>query len=201
MQKSITGKFSDILAKLIRILSIPPIMATVMVVSLRIARPALFQSALDLWLSLLFLAVVPVLAYPVSWIFPALRARGRDGQRRLAFVFAFIGYLLGVVYALVFRRASGLVMLFLIYFFSVIVLALFNKALHIRASGHASSVTGPIGFLCAAIGGWFYPVAAFLFGVICWASVRIKRHTVPEFLIGSLSCVFSAFLAWLICFQ
>ena len=188
-------------AKLIRILSIPPIMAIIMVVSVRLFRPNLFLSPVDFWLGLLFLALVPVLAYPVSWLIPSLRRRGRDGQRKLAFVFAFVGYLCGVLYALIFRRASGLLMLFLIYLFSVLVLALFNKALHIRASGHASSVTGPIGFLCAAIGGWFYLVGIFLFTLILWASVRIKRHTIPEFLIGSLCCVFSALLAWLICAQ
>ncbi len=195
------SRFEDGLARLIRILSVPPVMAVVMVLLVRLLRPTLFRSPTDLWLSLLFLAAVPVLAYPVSWLVPAVRARGRDGQRTLAFVFAFIGYVCGVVYALFFRRVSGLLMLFLIYFFSALVLTVFNKALHIRASGHASSVTGPIGFLCAAVGGWFCLLGAFLFGVILWASVRIKRHTIPEFLLGSLSCVFSAFLAWLICFH
>ncbi len=200
MSEKKVSRVEDWIAKLVRILSVPPIMATVMVLLLRLTRPVLFKSPADLWLSLLFLAAVPVLAYPVSWLVPALRERGRDGQRTLAFVFAFIGYICGVLYALLFRRSSGLLMLFLIYFFSALVLTVFNKVLHIRASGHASSVTGPIGYLCAAVGGWFYLLGAFLFGVILWASVRIKRHTVPEFLIGSLSCVFSALLAWLICF-
>ena len=195
------SRFEDGLAKVIRILSVPPVMAVVMVLLVRLVRPALFGAPADFWLSLLFLAAVPVLAYPVSWLVPSLRARGRDGQRTLAFVFAFIGYVCGVLYALLYRRGSGLLMLFLIYFFSALVLTVFNKALHIRASGHASSVTGPIGFLCAAVGGWFCLLGAFLFGVILWASVRIKRHTIPEFLLGSLSCVFSAFLAWLICFH
>ena len=200
MSEKKVSRVEDWIAKLVRILSVPPIMATVMVLLLRLTRPVLFKPPADLWLSLLFLAAVPVLAYPVSWLVPALRERGRDGQRTLAFVFAFIGYICGVLYALLFRRSSGLLMLFLIYFFSALVLTVFNKVLHIRASGHASSVTGPIGYLCAAVGGWFYLLGAFLFGVILWASVRIKRHTVPEFLIGSLSCVFSALLAWLICF-
>ena len=189
------------IAKVIRVLSIPPVMAVVMVLLVRLTRPALFRSPADLWLSLLFLAAVPVLAYPVSWIIPRLRARGRDGQRTLAFVFAFIGYVCGVLYALLFRRSSGLLMLFLIYFFSAVILPVLNKLLHVRASGHASSVTGPIGYLCAAVGGWFYLLGAGLFAVILWASVRIRRHTIPEFLIGSLSCVFSALIAWLICFK
>ncbi len=201
MSEKKVSRAEDWIAKLVRILSVPPIMATVMVLLLRLTRPVLFKSPADLWLSLLFLAAVPVFAYPVSWLVPALRKRGRDGQRTLAFVFAFIGYICGVLYALLFRRSSGLLMLFLIYFFSALVLTVFNKVLHIRASGHASSVTGPIGYLCAAVGGWFYLLGAFLFGIILWASVRIKQHTVPEFLIGSLSCVFSALLAWLICFH
>lgn len=201
MSKEIRSRIEEQIAKLVRVLSIPPIMAIAMVLLLRLTRPALFITSADFWLSLLFLAVVPVLAYPVSWLVPRLRARGRDGQRTLAFVFAFAGYVCGVLYALLFRRASGLLMLFLIYFFSALVLTVFNKLLHVRASGHASSVTGPIGFLCTAVGGWFYLLGAGLFAVILWASVRIKRHTVPEFLIGSLSCVFSAFLAWMICFH
>jgi hypothetical protein len=201
MSEKKVSRAEDWIAKLVRILSVPPIMATVMVLLLRLTRPVLFKSPADLWLSLLFLAAVPVLAYPVSWLVPALRERGRDGQRTLAFVFAFIGYICGVLYALLFRRSSGLLMLFLIYFFSALVLTVFNKVLHIRASGHASSVTGPIGYLCAAVVGWCYLLGALLFGFILWASVRIKRHTVPEFLIGSLSCVFSALLAWLICFH
>ena len=90
MSEKKVSQVEDWIAKLVRILSVPPIMATVMVLLLRLTRPVLFKSPADLWLSLLFLAAVPVLAYPVSWLVPALRECGRDGQRTLAFVFAFI---------------------------------------------------------------------------------------------------------------
>lgn len=195
------SRIEDLLAKFVRILSIPPIMAIAMVFLLWLTRRDLFSSSADFWLCLLFLAAVPVLAYPVSWLVPAFRARGRRGQRTLAFIFAFIGYVFGILYALLYSKTRGLVMLFLIYLFSALILTVFNKMLHIRASGHASSATGPIGYLCTAVGGWFCVLGACLFAVILWASVRIKRHTIPEFLIGSFSCIFSALLAWLICFH
>ena len=175
-------------------------MAALMLVSVRLVRPKVFSGRSDLLLSFVFLVGVPLLAYPVSYIIPSIRRKGRSGQREFAFYFAFAGYLAGALFGIFFHRASGFCMLFLTYLFSVILLSFFNKLLRIRASGHATSVTGPIGFLSVSLGGWFVPLCALAFGAILWASLQIKRHTASEFVLGALICILSAATAWRICF-
>lgn len=73
-----------------------------------------------------------------------------------------------------------MLLLCLTYFFSVVLLTLRNKALHVHASGHACSVTGPLLLLIYLVD-WtliFPCIASGLF--IAWSSLYLKRHTAKE---------------------
>lgn len=178
------------LAKIIRILSIPPVMATGLVILLAL-RHATFQSPLEIAMTILFLAVFPVLAYPLSALLPGVRQKGREGQRNLAFVTTAIGYLLGMGYGIFVSKNQSLIMLYGIYLLSVALLLVANKLLRLRASGHGCSVTGPLFFLGYFLGPVGLLAGAGLFGSILWASVAARRHTVREFLSGAAICLLS----------
>lgn len=75
------------------------------------------------------------------------------------------------------------------YFLAVIVLTFLNKIGKIRASGHACSCTLPYLFFCQFLGIRAAVVCAPLYLAEFWASVRLKRHTVKEFLTGSLTAL------------
>lgn len=175
------------LAKMIRVLTVPPVMVGTLIMLLTYFRPDVITSLGESLMTLLFLAILPVLAYPISAAVPSLRVKGREGQRNLAFVFSAIGYTGGVVYASVAGVNASLAVIFWTYFISVIFLTLLNKVIHVKASGHGCSIAGPIGLVCYFLPSFFIPISLALYGVIFWASVRMGRHTVKEFILGSVT--------------
>lgn len=177
--------FSDRLAHTVRIVSIPPLMVAAILTVLRFCRPALFPDLSSFWFSQLFLALLPLLAYPLSYAVPFVRKKGRDGQRSLAMYLSFFGYLSAVLYGCLKGCAEGLRVIHLTYLLSVLLLLVLNKLLRIRASGHACSVSGPILLLFLYVGIVGVVTGIILWTLIFWASLRTKRHTRREYLLGS----------------
>ena len=70
------------LAKLIRALTVPPIMVTALLLILLFGADV-FPATLDFVLSLLFLAIVPVLAYIAQKLLPGWKDGGQKAQRKL----------------------------------------------------------------------------------------------------------------------
>ena len=172
-------------AKVIRVVTVPPIMVAGMLGILYGTRRTIFSGGWDLVLSLLFLAIAPALAYPAQKLFPAYQDKGRDGQRKLAFLFSLGGYAAALVYGLASGCSNALKLIFGTYFFSVVLLIVLNKGLRVKASGHSASIAGPLIFLCYVLGGAAILPCVVLYGLILWASVKLKRHTVPEFFWGT----------------
>lgn len=187
------------LAKLIRVISVPPVMVTGIVVALARATDVVFRTPAEALLTILFLAAVPLFAYPFSHLLPKVRARGRAGQRDLAMVLSALGYAGGWLYGYLSHVTPALLAVFTAYLFSVLLLMIFNKLLFIRASGHACSVTGPLLLAAWFIGGWIVPAAALLYALIFWASVYAGRHTRGEFLTGTALCAAATAAAFWIC--
>lgn len=181
--------FSRCLAKLIRVVTVPPVMVAALIVLLSVLRPDIITSLSQSLFALLFLAIVPTMAYPLSVMIPSVRAKGRNGQRSLAIYLSVAGYLGGCIYGAAAAVGKELAMIFVTYLISVIVLLVLNKACHIKASGHACSLTGPIALMCYFLGAWWVAVGVLLYAVILWASVKMGRHTVKDFLWGSASCL------------
>ena len=188
--------FQQTAARVIRILSIPPVMATGLVILLAF-KDHNFRDPAEVAMTILFLAVFPVLAYPLSAAIPGVRAKGREGQRNLAFLMTAIGYLLGMFYGIFISKNPSLIMLYGIYLLSVILLLIANKLLRLRASGHGCSVTGPLFFLGYFLGPAGLVAGLTLFGFILWASVVAKRHTVREFISGACICLLSIGIVFL----
>jgi len=191
MTNNIQLKAKDIAARIVRIISVPPVMVTLLVVICALSGRKGFQDPVELFMTILFLAIFPVLAYPLAALIPSVRAKGREGQRNLAFIVTPIGYILAVLYGVFISGNPELISLYFIYLLSVVLLLVANKLLHIRASGHACSVTGPLLFAA-----WFFGPIGFFLGLvlfvgILWASLVAKRHTVSEFMCGAAICLIS----------
>ena len=176
-----------IIAKTVRIITLAPLMALATLITLYVNEPQLFgANAINLWLAILFLTVLPILAYPLQPVIPGFKGKGREGQRNLAMVFAVSGYTLGCITNLFLKAPEELWLIYLTYLISGAAIVFVNKKLHIRASAHACGIIGPAVMLAA-----FGIPAALLVGVplhfaALWASLKMKRHTVPQYVAGSI---------------
>lgn len=188
----------DRLARVVRVVSVPPLMVAAILTLLWFRHPGLFTSPSQLWFSQCFLAGFPILAYPLSYIVPAIKRKGRDGQRNLAMYLSAIGYLSVVLYGILAGCTEGLRIIHLTYLLSVVLLLVLNKLVHVRASGHACSVSGPILLLCLYVGTIGVVTGLLLWAVIFWASLRGKHHTRREYLIGSGVPIVAYMLSYLI---
>ena len=166
-------------AQAVRILTTPPVFSALMCTLLYVLVPGSFASLGHYLLAIVCLSLLPVLAYPVSYLIPALRRGGRKTQRNLALVFSVLGYLEKVVFGT--------------YLISGTTLAVCTL-LHFKASGHTCGCSGPIAALSIFINPWFL-VGYVLLTPIIWSSIRLKRHTALQLLAG---CVIPV-LAMLIC--
>lgn len=189
-------------AQAVRAITVPPVMVLALLLLLFFQSRGIFTSGGELLLSILFLSVIPLLAYPFSRLFPHCKAKGRDGQRNLAFTLSLIGYAGAVLYGMIAGVSGELLFIFLVYFASVLILTLFNRMIGVRASGHASSITGPLLLTVYFIGSRTIIPCVLLFGAILWSSLTLKRHTLRELLLGALSAMLAFFLCLIVmCFQ
>ena len=186
------------LAHAVRVVSVPPVMVGILLTLLLILREDVFAAPLEFVSSLAGLTILPVLAYPVSVLIPAIRRKGREGQRSLAMYFSTVGYVGVFIYGLVAHVGTGLMHIYAGYLFSVIIILVGNKVFKVRISGHACSVSGPLVYSGYFLGVWGILVGAVCWGVILWASLVMKRHTFREFVFGTLTCLFSFTVGWLI---
>ena len=174
------------LAGLVRVISIPPVMVTALLLILYFWGPQPFCPVGELVTTILLLGFVPVLAYPAQPLFPRYRSRGREGQRELAFVFTGVGYTIAFLWALLAGVSPEIRTICAGYFFSALFLTLCNRVLHRRASGHACSAAGPLLFLIYYFGWWMLLPSIVIGWLVAWASVALKRHTPPDLLWGAL---------------
>ena len=191
------------IAHVIRIVSVPPVMVGILLVLLFTLRGEVFSSTADMVVSMLGLTVLPLLAYPASYLIPAIREKdkashGREGQRSLAMYFSTVGYVSVFVYGLIAHAGVGLMHIYTGYLLSVIIILVSNKVFHVRVSGHACSVSGPLVYSGYFLGIWGIVVGVVCWGLILWASLVMKRHTFKEFLLGTLTCLVSFTIGWLI---
>ena len=185
---------SQKIAYVIRVIAIPPVMATVLILLVWFNGQSI-TSVHELIASFIFLVVVPVMAYPVSYLIPKIRKGGRKAQRNLAFWFAGFGYVAAVIYGIVGHKSQGLNFIYLTYLLSVLLLAVVNCFSKTRASGHACSVIWPVVIAC-----YYYKLIGAVLGIaiysaVFWCSLTTKRHTAGEFLLGTFTCIAAAGLS------
>ncbi|KXL53766.1 hypothetical protein CLNEO_09920 [Anaerotignum neopropionicum] len=185
-------------AKIIRVVTVVPVMALTTLSILYGLRPSIFQGTFQYILSIIFLTVLPISAYPLQLILPKYRNKGREGQRNLALMMGVSGYLFGIVFTLCSHATKELLVIYLIYFLSGIGILIFNKIFKIRASGHACGVAGPISILVYFIGIKAL-VSVVVLMMVYWASIKTKRHTTSQLLWGTIIPLFALIISkfWL----
>jgi hypothetical protein len=189
--------FKQHLAKFIRVITVPPVMALMLLIVLYITKAEYFGTTLNLVLAIVFLVVLPVLAYPLQPIIPGFRGKGREGQRNLALWMASLGYICGIMTALFLPVSKYLLIIYLTYLFSGVSLVLLNKVFKVRASGHACGVAGPIFSLIYFLGPWVL-FSILILAAVFWASLLMDRHDKSELLIGTTVPTYALLLAFLI---
>lgn len=184
------------LAKIIRGITVPPAIVTVLFVLLYFLRDDVIPTLPDLAFSLFFLAVVPVLAYPLQAIVPAFRPEGQKMKRKLAFILSIMGYIAAFIVSIVRGAVPNLAYIDAVYLCSVLVLTILNVFTPWHASGHACSIVGPIALLACFFGWGAILAGAAVIALSFWSSVYLKRHTVREYLLGAASPLLSAVLMY-----
>lgn len=185
-------------AKIIRIISVPPIMVTFLLVILNTARPDIFRNNVEVLISIILLGIVPVLAYPFQFLSSSLEDKGRIMQRKLAFIFSLIGYATALLWAILVHTSKELLMICSTYFISVVILIFFNKVLKKRASGHACSITGPLVFLIYLVDWKLIFPCIIIAMLIFWSSLYLQRHTKTDLFYGVLSSLLAFALSFII---
>ena len=184
----------NILAKLIRIIAIPPTFITVLALSISVLLPEIYRHTGDLLVTVTALAIIPTLAYPLSAVIPKYRALGRQGSRSLAFTTSAVGYTLGFIYAFASGATAELKFIFTGYIIALIALTVFNRVFKLKASGHACGILGPLLYAVRFFGiGWLVPCALVLIAVV-WASLYRKSHTPRELALGGLCAALGFFV-------
>lgn len=181
----------------VRKLTIAPVLAVIAVLMIRLCVPGALEGA-AFWEAVFFLGVLPVMAYPAQRFLPGFRDKGREGQRRLAMIFAVCGYLGGCIVNLLTGAARELWMIYLEYLLSGILIFAVNKAAdnskgqvsrdmsRRKISGHACGVVGPLALF------WAFGIyqallpGLLLLALVYVASLRTKRHTLPQLVGGSV---------------
>lgn len=169
-------------AKLVRVVTIPPVMAVALLLTMRLTLGAF--PGWTLWAVMGCLAALPCLGYPLCAALPVLRKNKRKNERTAAVILSVAGYAGACACAF----AGGLTgpdrTVCLIYLFSGLTIALTQKLTGLHISGHACGMSGPI-----AAASWFvHPL--FLLGYLLLlpvvvSSLALKRHTGWELAIGA----------------
>ena len=172
--------------KIIRKITIPPVFAAALLIIVYITHTNYFGSIWHLFGALLFLSVLPTLAYPLQRFFKKYKDRGREGQRSLAMIFSFAGYLLGTLTAFVFSVPIELKIIYLEYLLCGIGMLLLNKVFKVKASGHACGIVGPV--LLLSYFRLYIPaiIGAVLIIPVYISSIRTKRHSPAQLICGSI---------------
>lgn len=187
-------------AKLIRFLSIPPFMVIALTCTLYFRSDAVFYSGSQIaWIIALFV-IIPALAYPCQKFVPAWKEQGRSKQRKLAFIFSLVGYSTAVLWSCLSDVSMELRLLTLSYFFNLLILIIFNKYLKIKSSGHACSAATPILFALRYFGWKNALIWCVVYAAVIWSSLLLKRHTVQQITLGSLTSILSFVLSFLLLF-
>ncbi len=178
----------NMLAKGIRVLTVPPILITGMLITLTVSLDNFCSSTAQMTLAIILLGLVPILAYPLQKLLPS-KGEVREEQRNMAFILTFTGYLTALIFSIAGNCGRQLQYIIVSYFISMSLLVFFNKVLHVRASGHACSVTGTLYFLSFFLGAdAIIPCICIAIAVV-WSSLHLKRHTIQEIFWGSAVCL------------
>lgn len=184
------------LSKIIRIITLPPVIALAALLTLWFVK-GFFNTSWELIVGIVCLTVLPSLAYAVQPLVKSLRQNKREGQRKLAVIFSVAGYLICNLVAWFTPSTDKLKIFYLTYLLSATAIFLYGKCFGIKCSGHASGLCGPIAFLGCFVNVWIL-FAEILIIPLIWASTNIKQHSIAEMALGALVPVVSMALSFIV---
>lgn len=185
MRCILTEDFMEKFCKIIRIITLAPLLAGFSAAMIALFCPDVFPTAWHFIYTLVFLTVLPLTAYPLQKYIPKFKDKGRSGQRTLAMIFAVIGYILCLVVNALSSASAGMWLITLEYFISGVLILVFNKGFHIKLSAHGCGTVGPV-FLLLYFGLYAPAAVMCVFSALSYyASVRAKHHTLPQLIGGS----------------
>ena len=112
------------IAKAIRVLSVPPVMVSVLILILAFSKDGIFRSTLEIVITIVLLGFVPILAYGLQKILPGFKEQGREGQRKLAFITNLVGYSAAFLWALIADVENALLLICSTYLLGVMSISL-----------------------------------------------------------------------------
>ena len=172
-------------AKWISIVTVVPFIGLFVLTTLYLLRPSVYGNEFSWYIfSLLFLTFIPLSAYILKDKIPKYKDKGRQGERRLAFIMAVIGYVSGNVLSFVFNAPNGFKTIFLAYLFSGIILTFINAVVGHKASGHAAGVSGPFTLLLYFISFRYFFIYIIL-PLVFWSRLKLGRHKIGQLLSGT----------------
>ena len=183
------------LCKIIRIITVAPLAAAV-ALTLLLLHGNFFVSNMHYIAALTALTVFPLLAYPISLVKKA--DERRKFQRTLAIVLSVAGYIGGMLFALLTSSSVGERVLYLTYLLSGVAIAFSSFVLKKKSSGHACGIAGPVALLAYYIHP-LYLLGLMLLLPVGYASLKMKRHTLPQLISGSvipILCLFASLLLY-----
>ena len=190
-------KNTEQIAEVIRIVTVPPIITAALLTVILLFSTNFGFRLIDYHVLSGCLSIIPICVYPLCRAVPSLKEKGRNGERKLAFVFNLIGYGVCFVFG-AFSSNKNITLLATTYFISVIILTVLNKLLHIRASGHAASSFMPCVFSVIYVGAAAFSSFVILFIGSVWSSLYLKRHRLTDIIAGVLSAAVSFGIAFII---
>ena len=171
--------------KVVRMITLAPVLAAFSIVMIGLFCQGVFPTVWHFGYTILYLGILPLLAYPMQAVTPHFKDKGRDGQRTLAMIYAVAGYIFCLLTNLFASATSGMWIICLEYLLSGILILVFNKGLHIKISAHGCGSAGPI-FLLLYFGLYIPAILMSVVTVFAYvASVKAKHHTVPQLIGGS----------------
>lgn len=172
----------EMVSKIIRILTVPPILALLVFTYLLICVPGIFLHITDYIMAVSFISIFPSLAYilqvPLKKWFP-----GRDGQRTLAMILSVAGYICGLSTSLLLHQSPQLIFIYLTYFICGLIILVSSKVFHFKLSGHAVGAAGPVAILIM-FRQWIFLIGIPILICVFLSSYRLKRHTLAQIISG-----------------
>lgn len=181
-----------IFAKIIRIITVAPLAAAALILTLFCSLTGAFADIRHLAAALFSLCVMPLAAYPISLAWDKTVRRSR--QRNLAIILSVLGYILGFIFALMTDSTVTELVLYGTYLISGLLIAASSFVFHIKCSGHACGIAGPIVFLSVTVSPCFVLGFALLIPVF-WSSLKMHRHTVSQLISGAIVPALAFFLS------
>lgn len=173
------------ICKIIRVITVAPIMCLLAILCTYFIKCDYFSGVASLLSAIGFLTIFPLLSYPICYFVKPLKIKGRKMERTLAIVFAFVGYIVAFVLSFVFNDALELKIFLGTYLLSSLIILLFRIFNVFNPSGHASGIAGPITFLVIYVN-YFFAFLYLLVIVVWYVSIKMKRHSHAEYIVGSL---------------